>query len=249
MSHPRLPEGFRLLRYDTLGSTNDEARRLAEAGAAPWTLIWARSQSAGRGRRQRAWVSPPGNLYASLILRPDTGAGTAAQLGFVAALALGDAISSQLPKLEPRYKWPNDVLVAGAKLAGILLESSAAPGGAVDWLVIGMGVNVTSHPPGTAYPATSLAAHGAVPALEALLERIAAALQSWEARWRRDGFGPVRQAWLGRAEGLGGPIGVRLEGESLTGRFVDLDGDGALLIETEAGRRRIAAGEVFPAAA
>jgi BirA family transcriptional regulator, biotin operon repressor / biotin---[acetyl-CoA-carboxylase] ligase len=247
---PRSPD-LRLLRYETLGSTNDEAKRLAEAGAAEWTVVWAREQTAGRGRGGSMFVSPPGNLYVSAILRPPCPAASAAQLGFAAALAVGQAIGARLPPgRELRYKWPNDVLVDGGKVSGILLESSAAQDGALAWLVAGIGVNVADHPAGTAWPATSLAALGAAPVgLEDLLRSIVAAFQAEVARWLGQGFRPLREAWLARAYGLGGAVRVRLPRESFSGRFLDLDADGVLLVETAAGPRRISAGEIFPAAA
>ncbi len=158
---PVLPEGFRLHRFDTVGSTNDEAKALARAGAAPGTLVWATEQTAGRGRRGRAWLSPPGNLYLSLVLRPDGAPSRAAQLGFVAALGLGDALAPLLgPALPLSYKWPNDLLVNGKKLAGILLESETSAAGGVDFVVIGIGVNIRSMPDDVEFPATSLAAEG-----------------------------------------------------------------------------------------
>lgn len=241
---------LRLLRYDTLGSTNDEAKRLAEAGAAEWTVVWAREQTAGRGRGGSTFVSPPGSLYVSVILRPACPAASAAQLGFAAALAVGEAIAARLPPgRELRYKWPNDVLVDGSKVSGILLESSAAQDGALAWLVAGMGVNVASHPAETAWPATSLAALGAPVGLEDLLRSIVAAFRAELARWLDQGFGPLREAWLARAYGLGGTVRVRLPRESFSGRFLDLDADGVLLVETASGPRRISAGEIFPLAA
>jgi BirA family biotin operon repressor/biotin-[acetyl-CoA-carboxylase] ligase len=242
---------LRLLRYDTLGSTNDEAKRLAEAGAAEWTVVWAREQTAGRGRAGSTFVSPPGSLYFSAILRPACPAASAAQLGFAAALAVGEAIAARLPPgRELGYKWPNDVLVDGRKVSGILLESSAAQDGALAWLVAGMGVNVANHPAETAWPATSLAALGAASVgLEELLRGIAAAFRAEIARWLDQGFRPLREAWLARAYGLGEAVRVRLPRESFSGRFLDLDADGVLLVETAAGPRRISAGEIFPAAA
>ena len=242
---------LRLLRYDTLGSTNDEAKRLAEAGAEEWTAVYAREQTAGRGRGGNAFVSPPGNLYLSVILRPARSASAAAQLGFAAALAVGEAVFRRLPPgRDLRYKWPNDVLVDGRKLSGILLESAAAQDGTLAWLVIGIGVNVASHPMGASWPATSLRFSGAEAVdLENLLSDIVVALQSETDRWLREGFAPLRAAWLARAYGLGGTVGVRLLRERLSGRFVDLDHDGVLLLETAEGPRRIAAGEIFQAAA
>lgn len=244
-------ETLRLIGYDRLGSTNDEAKRLAEAGAPAWTAVFARTQSAGRGRRGRDWQSPPGNLYSSIVLRPAGAVAASAQLGFAAALAVGEALASRLPSAcDLRYKWPNDVLADDGKIAGILLESAATPEGSVAWLVAGIGINVASHPLDTPYSATSLAALGAdaVPP-EMLLRDVVERLRLWADRWEREGFEPVRRAWLERALGLGDMLGVRLPQESLTGRFVDLDRDGTLLLETETGPRRIAAGEIFSAAA
>jgi BirA family transcriptional regulator, biotin operon repressor / biotin---[acetyl-CoA-carboxylase] ligase len=242
---------LRLLRYDTLGSTNDEAKRLAEAGAEDWTVVWAREQTAGRGRGGNAFASPPGNLYFSVILRPVCSAASAAQLGFVTALAVGETVAPRLPPgRDLRYKWPNDVLVEGQKLSGILLESAAAQDGTLAWLVAGIGINVASHPAGTAWPATSLQALGARPVgLDDLLREIVGVFRRETDRWVREGFAPIRAAWLARAYGLGRTLGVRLPRERLEGRFVDLDCDGVLLLETGAGPRRIAAGEIFPAAA
>jgi BirA family biotin operon repressor/biotin-[acetyl-CoA-carboxylase] ligase len=241
----------RLLRYDTLGSTNDEAKRLAEAGAPGWTVVWAREQTAGRGRSGNAFVSPPGNLYFSAILRPARSAASAAQLGFAAALAVGEGVVRRLPPgPNLRYKWPNDVLVDGRKLSGILLESTAAQDGTLAWLVVGIGINIASHPTGTAWPATSLRSLGAEAVdVEDLLRDIVAALHAETDRWLREGFAPLRAAWLARAYGLGESVGVRLPRERLSGRFIDLDRDGVLLLETVEGTRRIAAGEIYPAAA
>ena len=249
MTAAELPAPVRLLRYETLGSTSDEAKDLAAKGAASWTAVWARSQTAARGRRQRAWAAPPGNLYLSIILRPPGPPAAVAQLGFAAALAVADSLAPLLaPPERLRLKWPNDVLVDGRKIAGILLESAAARDG-VDWLVVGIGVNLASHPEGTETPATSLAAAGVPAEVETVLQALLVAFQRWVDRWEREGFEPLRRAWLARAQGLGEVVGVRLERESFTGRFLDLDRDGALLLETGAGPRRVAAGEVFTAAA
>jgi len=231
--------GFRLLRYETLGSTNDEAKRLARDGAAGGTIVWAGEQTAGRGRRGRQWASPPGNLYMSLLWRPECAVAEAAQLGFVAALALAEAIDHA----ELRFKWPNDLLLGGKKIAGILLECETGAG----FVVIGMGVNLASFPGGTETPATSLAAEGIDRTPEALLERFAEGFARWETRWREGGFAPIRAAWMLRAGGLGEEIRVRLENTTLHGRFLDLDEAGALLLGQAGGQRRIAAGDIFPA--
>lgn len=245
----RLPPAYRLVRRDKVDSTNAEAKRLVRDGAEDGTLVWAQEQTKGRGRHGRTWASPPGNLYLSLVLRPDCAPAVAAQLGFVAAIALGDAVGSVAPPMvEVRYKWPNDVLFNQRKGAGILLESSLSPDGTLEWLVLGLGVNVKSHPEDGAFPATSLKYEGAPPSVtvEALLEAFARHFLNWVNRWLEDGFGPVRHAWLNHAQGLGETITVRLEKESFEGTFHDLGPDGTLLLDLPDGsRREIAVGDVF----
>jgi BirA family biotin operon repressor/biotin-[acetyl-CoA-carboxylase] ligase len=246
---PALPEAYRLLHFAKLGSTNDEAKNFARAGGADRTLVWADEQTAGRGRRGRTWQSPPGNLYLSLVMRPGGAPARAAQLGFVAALGLGEALAALTgPALQLRFKWPNDLLAGGRKLAGILLESETSAGDSVDFVVIGIGTNLVSRPGDVEFPATSLAEQGfpeITPAL--LLEAFVRHFDAWARRWDADGFAPVRAAWLARAGGVGERVQVRLERKTLFGRFIDLDDDGALLLDGAEGRRRIAAGEVYPA--
>jgi BirA family biotin operon repressor/biotin-[acetyl-CoA-carboxylase] ligase len=246
---PRLPSDYRLVCCDSIGSTNDEAKHLARDGAAEGTLVWALEQTAGRGRRGRAWVSPRGNLHASLILRPDCPAWCGAQLGFVAALAVGEALGAMLPLLDGlSYKWPNDILVNGCKIAGILLESEMTALDKLAFLVVGVGVNLIASPQGTEYPATSVAAEGlGAVAPATMLEEFCRHFQSWDRRWRDDGFAPVRAAWLADASSRGEPIRIRLEAATLRGRFLDIDQQGALLLESAGEHRRISAGEVFPA--
>lgn len=246
---PSLPAGYRLHHHRTIGSTNDEAKRLARTGAPAGAVVWAEEQTAGRGRRGRVWSSPPGNLYLSLVLRPGGAPSRAAQLGFVAALALGGALDELTgTALRLRFKWPNDLLLDGRKLAGILLESETAANGDIEFVVIGSGVNLTSFPAQAEYPATSLAEEGiAVAPPAALVEGYVRHLDRWLARWGEEGFAPIREAWLARASGIGEPVRVRLERTTLSGRFLDLDENGALLLDSAEGRRRVAAGDVFPA--
>ena len=247
---PRLTRFYNLIHLGEVGSTNDEAKTLAAAGALEGTLVWADRQTGGRGRRGNRWHSPTGNLYCSLVLRPACAAATAAQLSFVTALAVGEALSAIAPSGDVmRYKWPNDVLWADRKIAGILLESQPEPDGALDWLVIGVGVNVATHPPISVvdWPATSLHAEG-VRGIDAalVLAAFAAAFSTWRGRWREHGFAPVRDAWLKRAGGLGRAIEVRLPSETLSGTFADLDGDGALVMLDAGGeRRKVVAGAVY----
>ena len=246
---PALPAGYRLDVHDSLDSTNAEAGRQARAGAPDGTVIQARRQTAGRGRQGRVWESPEGNLYCSVILRPDVPPAAAAQLTFVTALALGEAIDDVRPTgTELAFKWPNDLLLDEHKLAGILLESSGSGNGRLDWLVIGCGLNIR-HFPETAsgYPATSLHAAGAED-LEpgALLAAFLHAFAVWHARWQDEGLAPVREAWLSRAARIGGEITVRLPRDELRGRFTGLDETGALLLDLPDGSRRtVTAGDVF----
>ena len=158
-SAPVLPDGWRLVALDSVGSTNDEAARLADAAAAEGTVVWAREQTGGRGRRGRSWASPVGNLYTSTILRPDCPAARAAELGFAAALAVADIVPAGHAV---RVKWPNDVLVDGGKVAGILLESAIAQTGAVQHVIAGIGINVGFAPqlPEMRYPGAALGAFG-----------------------------------------------------------------------------------------
>ena len=231
-----------------MGSTNDQAKRLAVAGAPEGTLVWARIQSAGRGRHGRVWISQPGNLHCSLILRPECGAAEAVQLSFAAAVALGGALVACAPDLAAaRYKWPNDVLIQGRKIAGILLESQPDSAGAIDWLIVGLGVNVVGFPEGTDWPATSLHDEGCEAADAAkVLEAFAEHFHAWLMRWRSEGFAPVREAWLEGAAALGQPVEVRLGGNTLHGTFIALDARGALVLETGDGQRHtITAGTLF----
>ena len=243
MESAALPAPFRLIALGQIGSTNDEARRLVETGAAAdFTVVTALSQTAGRGRRGRAWVSPPGNLHLSLLLRID-GVGNAAQVGFAAAAALAAALASLMPKVEFRAKWPNDVLAAGRKCAGMLLEPAGS-----HWLVVGLGVNVAAAPPpeGLNHPACALTEWGyqggSGPVLEAFCREFMPLAQAW----RAEGFAPLRRAWLEWACGLGEAVVARLPDETVSGLFAGLDEDGALLLGQEQGEvRRILAGDVF----
>lgn len=241
------PQGYALKHFAEIDSTNEEARRLAAAGEHGPVWITADRQSAGRGRRGRAWDSPSGNLAATLLLRPSKPAGQTAQLSFVAALAVADTVQSFAMGSHIRVKWPNDVLADGRKIAGILLESASNGRGHIDWLAIGIGINLAAHPDGTEFPATSLAALGeTVPPARDAAVRLAGAWAKWYEVWSSQGFGAIRDAWLARAAGLGARIRARLQNEEATGMFEGIDEAGALILrETRERVRIIAAGEVF----
>ncbi|HEY7230628.1 MAG TPA: biotin--[acetyl-CoA-carboxylase] ligase [Pseudolabrys sp.] len=237
--------GVRHMNYETLGSTNAEALALARGGERGPLWISARTQSAGRGRRGSHWTSLAGNLHATLLLTEPSPAAQAPQLSFVAALATHDAITACAPQLGPelKVKWPNDLLVKKAKVAGILIEGESQPAFAV---AIGIGVNCAGHPDDTDYPAADLAGLGALVVPDNLLQELAAAMQKRLAQWRgRQGFAATRADWLKRAAGLGETLQVRLPERELSGRFQGLDDAGRLLLDQVGKVTAVTAGEVF----
>lgn len=244
------PEGVARHVLDEVDSTNAEAARLAPNLRQP-TWIMARRQTAARGRRGRVWASPAGNFAASLIMRPTGTAAEAALRSFVAALALADTLSLICgPGAVISLKWPNDVLLNGGKVAGILLES-AGQGAQVGHLIVGIGVNLVAAPPremveaGALTPVSVQGETGVSPTVDEMLDYLAHAFAGWEARLQTYGFAPIRSAWLGRAARLGQQITARTMIETITGRFETLADDGALVLQTPAGRQTISAAEVF----
>jgi len=245
------PAGYHRLVLEEVDSTNAEAARRAAELPAPTWLLGLR-QTAGRGRRGRAWRDPAGNFAATLLMRPEGGPQRSALRSFAAALALHDALAEATRRTEAlSLKWPNDVLVNGAKVAGILLET-AGQGATAGPLCIGIGVNLVDAPEpdaldATAMPATSvLSATGIALAPEAFLDILAPAFAVWEARLGEQGFAPLRAAFLDRAAHRGGPVTARTSRETLTGVFADIDATGALVIDTPAGgRRAVPAADIF----
>ena len=252
MPSPSLPGGYRLIALETVDSTNSEIRKLAQSGEATSfdkTVVWSLAQTGGQGRRGRNWASPVGNLYCSTILCLDRPAKEISLLSFVVALAVHDTVTELLPLTNPANvscKWPNDVLINGKKISGILLESSGLAGKNPEWIVIGVGINVLSFPRETPYPASSLLEEGYGGKLEAVLERYIANLDQRLSMWKKQGFPKIRTEWLDRAMGLGDDIMVNLGDESLLGVFSDLDGEGALILDQAGTKRLITAGDVFP---
>lgn len=212
----------------------------AAQGAAEGEWLRADRQTAGRGRQGRGWESPPGNLFASTLVRLRPSDPQAATLALVAAVALDEAVSVFLPSAG-MLKWPNDLLVGGAKLSGILLERSG------ETVVIGFGVNLAHHPDNIDRPVTSLAAHAAAPEPGVFLETLAESFARWLSRWRSEGLGPVRDRWLARAHPPGTALTARLaDGTSVDGLFDGLDADGALILRLADGTARVIhAGDVF----
>ena len=243
-----------IITFDELDSSNAEARRRAEAGERGPVWLMARRQSAGVGRRGRAWEGGEGNLTATLLMTLDKQPKDVAQLAFVAGLAAWTAITAYVPAGAVTLKWPNDVLIEGRKACGMLIESGSAAGGGT-WAAVGIGVNLASYPEAVERPATSLAAHlspdmARSPTPDQALAVLAETFDVTFGLWLTQGFEPIRQAWLARATGLGGPCTARLERETVSGVAEGLDADGALLLRLPDGMlRRITAGDVFFGAA
>lgn len=252
-----LVNDYHLLSYDCLDSTNEEARRLAQGGGAHGAVIWARSQTQGRGRRGRSWVSEDGNLFVSFLLSPEVALEHLPELSFVAGLALLDTLSPILADLaEVRLKWPNDVLVDGQKIAGILAESfettrkEGRP--ARRWAVIGIGVNIEHHPQlDNLYPTTDLKAVGVeIISAKIILSRLIHHFIMRYDQWMRDGFAPIRAAWRANACGLGELACVQDGDELLEGVFADIDVQGRMVLEhAERGTLIIGAGDVLASCA
>lgn len=251
--------GYRLVAHDVIDSTSAEALRLAQAGEVGPLWIVARRQSAGVGRRGATWHSPPGNHFASLLLTTDLSPARLATLGFVAGIALDEALARCCAGLGARValdgaragrdrftlKWPNDVLADGAKLAGIALATEEiAPGRRA--VVIGIGVNVAHAPEGLPYPAASLHGLGFAADAETLFHALSATWIEAHADWAgRNGFVAIRERWLERAAGVGGPVAVRSGEHVLRGVFETIDEHGQLVVRTtDGGVRTVSAGDV-----
>ncbi len=250
MSSNAWPSGYDRIVLQQTDSTNAEAARRAASLAGPaWIL--ALSQTAARGRRGRAWANPEGNFSATLVLRPTEPAETVALRSFVAALALNDGFIAATGRAEPfGLKWPNDVLLNGGKVAGILLESIGA-GAGVRHLAIGIGVNLAQAPdaaelePRATRPVALASETGALVDPESFLDLLAPAYAAWEDRFTTYGFGPIREAWLSRAARLGQPVTARTASDEIAGTFETIDAQGAMVLNTPRGRQAIPAADIF----
>jgi BirA family biotin operon repressor/biotin-[acetyl-CoA-carboxylase] ligase len=250
-------QGYRLETLGSVASTNDEAMARARAGDRGRLWIVAESQSGGRGRQGRTWVSPPGNLYASLLLVDPCENARAAELGFVAGVALAEAARAVLGAVEGLgLKWPNDLVRDGAKLSGMLLEAARMPDGVLA-TVVGIGVNCATHPGDLAYATTSLdellllsggrrERQELRNTREAMFEHLSDALARWLKVWRRgENFAAIREAWLSNCAGLGRPIRVARADAIVEGTFRTIDATGRLIVATAQGDIAIDAGDVL----
>ncbi|QCI68623.1 biotin--[acetyl-CoA-carboxylase] ligase [Phreatobacter stygius] len=238
--------GYRLETFDEIGSTNAVALQRAAEGETRPTWFVTDRQTAGRGRRGRSWTSLKGNLFASLLLVDPAPVAHIAELCFVAALAVDDALLAVVPDAfdQFRLKWPNDGLLGGAKVVGMLVEATTRA--ATTQVAIGIGVNVAHHPVDTPYPTTSFAAKGFAVGRDQLFEALSASMVRALAVWNRgEGFAQIRAGWLARAAGLGGPLVIQSDGKRAEGIFTGLDAHGRLILDTPDGRQLITAGEVL----
>ncbi|CAN5519488.1 biotin--[acetyl-CoA-carboxylase] ligase [soil metagenome] len=240
--------GVRVIHFETIDSTNAEAHRRAGAGERGPLWIIADRQTAGRGRLGRGWVSEPGNLYATHLFTIAATPAVATQVSFVAALAVCDMVAELLPpdsRVRPRLKWPNDVLLDGAKFSGLLPETVHAEAGRIT-LALGCGINLAHAPEGTLYPVTSLARHGVLITPGKAISPFSGVLLGWLKIWDEGrGFALIRAAWLERAAHLGSEMIAHRQNVEISGRFEGLAADGAMILTLSDGTSRmIHAGEV-----
>ncbi|PPD45923.1 MAG: biotin--[acetyl-CoA-carboxylase] ligase [Methylocystis sp.] len=237
--------GVRLLSLGEVDSTNSESRRLIDSGERGPLWIVAERQTMGRGRLGRNWMSPPGNLYASFIYGDLHDVRVAPELGFVAGVAAMRALRASAGSQSFKLKWPNDLLLEGAKLGGILLECVGPPAAPV--AIIGVGVNVVSAPEGLPYPARALADIGAgAPSASAFFAQLSDSLLEALDIWRSgEGFAGIRTEWSADAAAVGEEVRVALNDETVVGRFDGVDQIGRLVLGTRHGRRVIEAGDVL----
>jgi BirA family biotin operon repressor/biotin-[acetyl-CoA-carboxylase] ligase len=231
---------FHIQHHERIGSTNDEARRLAASGAPHGTVVHADEQAAGRGRFGRTWYSPPGNLYLSVLLRLELLPERGPELSFVTALTVADAVDALLPKQsKSMLKWPNDVLVNDGKIAGILVESVEGA------QIIGIGLNVLEAPRNAPYKTSTLVGSGGIATVDGARDILLDSLAKHLDAWTEHGFEPIRAAWLVRAHPVGTPLRASIGGKTEEGLFAGLDVDGALLLDTPEGRKRIVVADVI----
>jgi BirA family transcriptional regulator, biotin operon repressor / biotin---[acetyl-CoA-carboxylase] ligase len=251
-----LPPDYTLVELDDVDSTNGEAKRLADEGAPHLTAVWARRQRAGRGRRDRLWISPPGNMFWSVILRPAESWPEPSTLPLMTAVAVGRTLEGFLPDPSRlQHKWPNDVLVGGKKISGILIETRpgqrgerpAAAAPSLRWIVVGVGVNVAHHPPDTPYPATDLRSENATHAtLESVVTRFGEQFLATLHDWAGPAHALVLSEFRARLRGLGERVRISTGRDTLEGVMEDLAPGGELLLRDAGGRlHRLSAGEVF----
>lgn len=239
---------YHLLSFDELDSTNEEAKRLARAGGGHGAVIWAKKQSEGKGRLGRTWLSADGNLFVSILLQPEKPLAELAELSFVAALAALEAVTPLLDEDKKlQTKWPNDILLDGRKLGGILLESFRTDNSEKTWVVVGVGINVDSFPARTEFPATCLKEAGVeLVSAKIILSRFIHHFIERYDEWNAKGFSTIRKSWLVHAWGLKEKLVARLPDGQMEGIFDTIDANGGLSLILDDGKKQtIHAADIF----
>jgi BirA family transcriptional regulator, biotin operon repressor / biotin---[acetyl-CoA-carboxylase] ligase len=245
---PNLLNDYHLLSFDSLDSTNEEAKRLAKGGGSHGAVIWAKSQSEGKGRLGRNWLSAEGNLFVSVLLQPQKPLSELSQLSFVAAVATLEAIAPMLEdKSTLKTKWPNDILLSDRKLGGILLESFRTEGSDLPWVIVGLGINIDSYPPRTEFPATCLKDAGVeLVSAKIILSRFIHHFIECYNEWNNKGFTNLRKDWMANAWNLKQRITARLESGEVQGIFDGIDASGNLVLITDNNKKQVIhAGDVY----
>lgn len=244
-----MPSSFRVAAFDVLDSTNTTCAELARNGEVAGLVVVADHQTKGRGRRGRQWVSEQGNLFCSILMRPTCSMQEASNVSFIAALAIYETVFSLVSDqhLKVECKWPNDVLIEGKKISGILLETVLNPlTNEFTGLIIGMGINICYAPDNTLYPCAYLQEYARKEVTrEDILTLLLSSFSQWWDRWQANGFGPIREHWLKNAKGVGETITVNYPNHSLYGTFEGLDSDGALILKHEGTETLVTAGDIF----
>lgn len=247
--NPKFPAGYRYVSYQTIDSTIAEALRLASGGESGGLWVRAEEQTSGKGRRGRLWVSPPGNLYTTLLIEIDGGPTKLTELGFVTGIALHSTVSRLLQGADANVslKWPNDLLINGAKASGMLLESGGSARSGLSPLAIGIGINIVSHPADPAYPTTHLGNFGTNVCADDVFHLLACEFAAWYDVWDGGrGFPNIRQEWCDRAGGFGKQIQVNTGHSAICGAFIGIADNGAMILRKADGNEtHILAGDVF----
>lgn len=244
-----MPSSFRVAAFDVLDSTNTTCIDFARDGEEAGLVVVADSQTKGRGRRGRQWISEQGNLFCSILMRPKCSVQDASNISFIAALAIHETVSHLLSReqLKIECKWPNDVLIEDKKISGILLETVLNPRSSeFEGLIIGMGINICYAPDNALYPCACLQDYVRENITrEELLSLLLTSFSKWWDIWQEQGFSPIRDQWLRCAKGLGKTISVNYPNHSLNGIFDGLDLDGALILKHKDQETLITAGDIF----
>jgi len=230
---PRLPSLYELVKLQSVDSAVKEARRRAENGAVEGTLIWAHEQTDAQGRLGQTWHSQPGNLYCAIVLQPEFSPQQALEINYVAALSMGAALGSMMsPMVTLRYRWPNDIILNGDKVAGIFIDTPATVDNDWPWIVVGMSVNVASYPDNPNRGAVSIHEAQGNPDISVVdvLEEYSKQFLHWINRWAEHGFESLLKNWQQRVNGINELVSIELRNETITGELTGIEPNGAITV-------------------